>query len=241
MPDCAEHLPYLRHKNGNGKIFDNSEVCERSTTDRVTQVSGDSGVWTSDIRGSRIINSTVTDSVVTNSWVENSEVHNAKIGFSVIAAELVTSGATIFNSKVLGRSRVAHDAVLKNVRIRDLTVKGDALLMDWPDDVFDGCQGYISRGVWRRAPRVIRLDFGVTITESVPGYAYVACREHSIDHWFVAGDRIGKAQGWTYAQVDQVRRVLEVWTVTPRPTDAACDVLPASSNSAETIDRWPFR
>jgi hypothetical protein len=237
MPEPHEHLPYLRHTNGGARIFDNSEICELSSADRLTEVRDDSSVWMSHIRASRIIGSTVSDSTIDSAWIENSEIHRAHIGFSVVAAEFVGCGASVFNSRVTGRSRVVHDAKLSNVRIHDLTVKGRAVLRDWPPDTFDGCQGYISRGVWTRPPRIRRLSFGVTVTESVDGCAFVACREYPISYWFTIGDRIGRSQGWSTAQIDEVRRFLEELVVNPLyPLPSGC-VLPDASSSAESPGR----
>jgi hypothetical protein len=209
MPDTREHLPYLRHKNGNGRIFDISEVCERSFLDRSSFVQKESSVWLSKITGSQISGSIISNSVIRDSWIENSDIRGGHIVSSVVACELIVGNPRITRSQILGRTRIAHTTQIDNCRFRDLTVFGSAVLQNWPDESFDGCQGYISRGLWKRPPRVKRLAWDVTLTESVPGFAYVGCREHSIQHWFVAGDRIGRAQGWSYSQIDEVRRFLE--------------------------------
>jgi hypothetical protein len=213
----TEHLSYLRHKKGSGRIFDGSEACERSVLDRTSEISGKTSIWQSKIIDSCVVDSVVSDAVIKHSWVHNSDVRGGIIMDSVVACELVAGNVRITDSQVLGKARIAHAAVLRNVRVRDLTVKGNAQLLDWPDEVFDGCQGYVARGVWTRPPRVVRLSFGVTVTESTDDQAFVGCKEYPIHYWFLIGDRIGRARGWDTRKVDAVRRILESWITHPIP------------------------
>lgn len=198
---------YIRHKSGGGKIFDDSEVCERSHLSRDSEVSLSSGVWESDIISSRIINSTVTHAEIYQSVIKNTLVSGGRVENSVLACELIEGNAFIKNSHVFGKSRVAHSARLKNVKIRNLTVKGNAELIEWADE-FDGHHGYITSGVWTRPPRVFLVSNKITVTESTDKKAFVHCREFPIEHWLRCGNRYGRLRGWTLAEIKTVRKIM---------------------------------
>jgi hypothetical protein len=168
MPDTREHLPYLRHKNGNGRIFDISEVCERSFLDRSSFVHKESSVWLSKITGSQISGSIISNSVIRDSWIENSDIRGGHIVSSVVACELIVGNPRITRSQILGRARIAHTTQIDNCRFRDLTVFGSAVLQNWPDELFRWMPGlHISRGLWARPPRVQAVSaWDVTLTES---------------------------------------------------------------------------
>ncbi len=207
------HLDYLAHKNPDGtkggKIYGYGEACERSRVCRLSEISDLSSVWESDISGSLIIGSTVVKSLIKNSLVINTLVSSgANICDSVIKAEAVTGSAEISHSVILENSRVSHNAVVRFCRFKNLTVKGDAVL-NWKNDrIFDGASGYISRGVWYRPPKIFKVSEHLTVTESVKGFAYVHCREYPIDFLLKIGNRLGRSQNWSNAQIKAVRRIL---------------------------------
>lgn len=207
------HLTYLRHTFGSGKLFDSSEACERSHVDRLSEICDESSVWNSRITGSRIEASLVTNAVVKNSVVIASDVTGGIIENSLISCELITGNVRLKNCRITGKTRVAHRAFLSGVSIRNLTVKGTAILGDWhqqEDEVFDGCHGYVSRGVWLRPPRVFSISPTITVTESVRGFAYVHCREYPIEKWLRIGRRYGAKCGWTAEEVKAVRKVMHL-------------------------------
>lgn len=217
-----EHLPYLRHGRGNGRLFDTSEACDRSYVDRASSIRNDAGIWHSKIIASEISRSVVSDASIKHSTIESTDVRGGTIEWSAVNCELIQGNARIVGCEIYGKARIVQRAVCRNVRLKDLTVKGSAELHDWPQDdgaVFDGCQGYVSRGEWLRPPRVVRLPFNVTVTESVTDelglWAFVACREFLAERWLRIGDRYGRSQGWSPAQVDAVRQILTNWLETP--------------------------
>ena len=208
------HLTYLRHKNGKGKIFDQSEVCEKSFADYCSEIREDSSIWNSRIIGSRIESSLITNSVIKNSVVIASNITGGIIEEnSIISCELITGNVRIKNCQILGKSRVAQAAVCENVKFKNLTVKGTARLKDWEqtdDDCFDGFHGYVSRGVWTRPPRIFRISEEITITESVFGFAFVQCREYSLEHWLKVGKRYGERCGWTQTEITKALRIIRL-------------------------------
>jgi hypothetical protein len=209
VPDYNADTSYLRFKNGSGKLFDVSEACERSYVDRTSEIKADSSVWSSRIIDSQITGSVVSNAIVKHSTISYSVVHGGVIEDSNIVCEYIGGNVRIIDSDVLGKSRIAHSAVIQNARFCDLTVKGKAVIKDWPEGVvIEGHHGYITSGIWTRPPRIVRMPFDVTVTESVEGRAFVACYEFPIDRWLRIGDRYGKAQGWTPEQVDMVRQAL---------------------------------
>lgn len=207
------HPTYLRHKNGGGKIFDNSEVCEKSFADRLSVIRDESSVWSSRLEASEISAALVTNSVVKNSVIIAADVTGGMIERSIIACELITGNVRIKNCQILGKSRIVHSASCENVKFKNLTVKGNARLENWEqaeDDCFDGFHGYVSRGVWKRPPRVFRISDGITITESIAGFAYVHCREFPISHWLKIGNRYGAVCGWTKEQITACRKIMKI-------------------------------
>lgn len=210
MSETNTHLPYLAHRNGRGRIFDESEACSRSYVDRESQVSDDSSIWASRIEHSRIFSTVVSDSVIKNSWIRASEIHRAEILNSIIACEFVGTGAQVDRCTVLGKSRIANNAVCHNVRFRDLTVKGPAVLCDWPqteDETFDGSHGYILRGTWPHPPQIFKVSPTITLTEGVCGFVVIHCREYEINHLLRIGHRLGRASGWTPDEIKTVRKI----------------------------------
>lgn len=212
---------HLRHKHGHGRIYDTSEVDERSYLDRESRVYNDSSIWQSKIERSEVWNSRISDAVVKDSSVRNSDIRGGMVNWSVLELELIVGNVRINDCEIYGKSRIANNAELHKVSFKDLTVKGNARLRDWPDEeIFDGCHGYITRGLWLKPPRVVRLDFDVTITESVVDErgpcAFVACYEFPIHRWLKIGERYGKTRGWNPEQVDQVRQVLLQWLNEPQ-------------------------
>ena len=214
-----QHLPYLRHHRGSGRLLDTSEACEHSFIDRESSISNHSGIWHSKIISSQVSASVISDASIKYSAVYSTDVRGGIIESSLLNCELVHGNPRIERCEIYGDSRIVERAVCQNVRFKDLTVKGSAVLKDWPEDVIDGGHGYVSRGTWLRPPRVVRLPFDVTVTESITDgtglYAYVACREFPVMRWLRIGDRYGRQRGWTPDQVDAVRQVLLSWLETP--------------------------
>ena len=212
MPESENHLHYLRHKNGGGKIFDISEACEKTFVCPRSEIRDASSVWQSKITGSKITQeSVITNSVIRNSTVLASTVTGGIIENSLISCELVQGNVRIAGCQVLGKSRIAHSAYLRNASFKNLTVKGNAQLLDWHnDEAIDFHHGYCSRGVWRRPPRVFRVSETITITESVSGFAFVHCREFPIEHWLRVGNRYGKACNWTPEEILTARKIFHL-------------------------------
>lgn len=210
------NITFLRNRRGNGKIYDNSEVCCASVLDKFSEVKGDSSVWDSNIYNSRVINSTVTRTILRNCFAINSYLSGIQAEYSVFACELASTRSPIINSHILDHSRVTGFASCENVKFKNLTVCGTAQLKDWRlelDDegneiVFDGLKGYISAGVWERPPRVIRVG-DMTITEGRDGFAYVGCRERRVSEWLERGKRLGKVFGMTETEISEVAEFLK--------------------------------
>lgn len=199
---------YLRFPNGGAKLYDDSECCPFSIATKRSIIHRHSSVWSSQIADSRISGSTITNAKIKNSFIRQTLVAGGEIENSIIRCEIVTGNAEVKNCKVLGASRIAHQAQLKNVKIKNLTVQGEAILEDWfNEEVFDGCYGYLSRGIWQRPPQILRLS-GLTITESIPGFAYCGCYEYEISHWLKIGEKYGEVYGLTPFEVDQIRQFL---------------------------------
>lgn len=202
-------MRFLRHKRGSGRIDSSSEACAFSLVDKNSILSEKTSVFSSAIKNSRIKNSLVCGAIVEDSIVENTIVTGGRISWgSAVECEMVADYAEIINSVVAGASRIVHTAYLENVCLKNLTVSGDARLIDWTNQFFDGREGYISRGEWRRPPRILRLEKGLTVTESVPGFAYCGCYEFEIPRWLKIGDRYGKKLGLTLEVVEQIRQFL---------------------------------
>lgn len=203
-------IKFLHHKNGHGKIFDNAEACPASFIDKTSELLGERcSVFDSVIKDSEIKDSLVVRCVVEeSSLLKNTKAIGTRLTHCFIEGELIATKGTMENSVILEASRVTGQARCSNVEFKNLTVWGKAVLLDWKQptgEVFDGLRGYISRGVWRRPPRVIRLDCDLTLTESVPGFAWVGCYERSLDDWFKFGDKLGETFGITPEDVEQIR------------------------------------
>lgn len=208
MPETKNHLHYLRHKSG-GKCFDLSEACDRSIVDRLSEIRDASRVWESKIINSKICGeSIVSGSVIKNSVVAASTVHGGIIENSTVCCEMIQGNVRIENSHVLGESRVVHTAILRNVKFKNLTVTGRARLLDWSaKDPIDFHNGVITRGVWRRPPKVFRISNAITITEGVPGFAFAHCREMALTRWLKVGTRYGKKCGWSDSEILAARKI----------------------------------
>ncbi len=204
-------MRWLRHKKGGGGLIDEtSEACASSTVNRGSRLTNRSSVWSSVIWNSIISGSIVTDAEISDSTVEDSIVTGGHIiRGSLVSCELVTGKAVIDNSTVLGESRIAHGAYLENVGFKNLTVTGSARLCNWnPTELFDGQHGYISRGIWERPPQILYLEGDLTITESVPGFAYCGCYEFPIEKWLRCGSRYGAQLGLLVSDVARIREFL---------------------------------
>lgn len=200
--------PYLRHPKGNGKLYDCSECDLVSIATQKSVIHRSSSVWESRIIDSRISGSTVTNAEIVGSFVKKTLVAGGRIINSVVNCEIVQGRAEINDAKILGASRIAHDAEVVNVKFKNLSVQGTAVLKDWKNvEIFDGLFGYLSRGLWLRPPKILRIS-GLTITESIPGYAYCGCYEYEIAHWLKIGDKYGQVYGLTPFEVDQIRQFL---------------------------------
>ena len=199
---------YLRHPNGSGKLYDCSECDLVSIATKKSVIHHSSSIWESRIIESRISGSTVTNAEIVNSFVKKTLVAGGRIQDSIVNCEIVQGAAEIKNSKILGASRIAHKAEVVNVKIKNLSVQGTAILKDWQNnEIFDGLFGYLSRGLWLRPPKVLRLS-NLTITESIPGFAYCGCYEYEIEHWLKIGDKYGQIYGLTPLEVDTIRQFL---------------------------------
>jgi hypothetical protein len=203
---------FLRHPNGNGKIYgDNAEVCPQTTLKK-SDVFGECLIWQSIIQNSQVENSDIYNAHIVNSQIIGSLITGGFISDSFINCELVTGNAQIFNSKLYGLCRIGNSAIIHDSKISNLTVRGNAEVnfsnnsSDF--ESFDGQRGYVSRGTWTRPPKVKRFDFGITVTESVDDFAFVGCREMKISTWLKGRHRFGKACGWDIHQIDAVAEFL---------------------------------
>lgn len=206
MANSSAKISFLRHPAGNGKIFNNSEAIN-SHLDKSSSLHGNSSIFDSEIFSSKIINSTVSRSLLSNCYVQNSILCSMMAENSIFGCELVTTKNKVINSHVLNKSRVLGSASLSNVRFKRLTVFNSAILQDWSEDVFDGQNGYIGYGIWKRPPRILRLK-NLTITESVSGFAFVGCRHRKISEWLRYGAKIGKTFGVDDFQIEKIRSFL---------------------------------
>jgi ADP-glucose pyrophosphorylase len=198
-------MRFLTHCNGKGLIDSSSEACSLSLIDKDSILLNETSVWSSIVRKCRIENSLICSSIIENSTVINSTITGGKIVDSFIETELVTDFASINNSSVTGKCRIAQTAYLENVQIANATVTGNARLINW-QGLFDGREGYISKGIWHRPPKTLVVGDGLTITESVEGFAYCGCYEFPITKWLKIGERYGKKLGLSVGQVDEIRQ-----------------------------------
>lgn len=199
-------ISFLRHKSGNGKLFNNSEAIT-SFIDRQTSVFGTSSVFDSQLRECEVHDSTISFSRLSNCIVRNSTLVTVDAENSLFNCEFVSAQPKIINSCVLEKSRVIGHASLNNVRFKALTVFGLAELTNWPEDIFDGQNGYIGFGRWIRPPQVIRIN-DLTVTESIPGFAFVGCYHRPIKEWLKFGERIGITFGVSLDDVSKIRAFL---------------------------------
>lgn len=212
MPDSFDYLPqpklgYLTHKNGRGHLYELSEA-HNSYVDRDSVVTDEGSIWRSKVTRSLIRGSLVSDAVIEHSSILFTDIHGAVIRDSVIACEFVGQNARISGCEITGKSKVSA-AVCENVRFSNLTVTGaQTVLRDWPAEVVEGAHGYITRGVWTSPPRIFRISPNITLTEGVPGFAFVHCHEYEIKHLLKIGRRLGRQARWTADEVLAVRRVL---------------------------------
>ncbi|GEM_PF-6093617 len=203
----------LRHAHGNGSMFDNSEADSESFINLLSEVHG-----ASEIRESYIENSIIDNAVVFESNIKDSHIQRGIIAGknfikdSNINCDFILGNALISQSNLQNKVRVWGNPSIEKVQIRNVSVFGTEtkLIGEWS---LDGCMGRIGQGTWTRPPRVVRFEsLGITITESLPGYAYVGCRLHSLDWWFRAGNKIGKAAGWTEHQIETLRELFNHWS-----------------------------
>lgn len=198
----------LRHRQGGARIYDSSEACG-SFVDRTSELRENTSVWNSRLESVLAVDSTLVNISAVNSFIAHTFATNAFIAdCPIIACELI-AGGTILRSEVTGVSRISG-GVIEDSRIKDLTFTGGHLLgID-----FDGQQGYVSRGLWTRPPRILKFD-GLTITESVVDEnglnVFCGCFEFPVSHWFKCGDRYGKTLGLSKTEVAEIRRVLHSW------------------------------
>lgn len=199
----------LRSRSGSGKIYDSSEA-NQSFVDRHTSLHDDSSVWGSEIRGSLITDSTICHSQIKNSFVTSSFVTNAVIIDSPLIATELVAGGFILRSSVTGASRISGGEIVDS-DVKNLTLLGGRLVgLD-----FDAREGYISRGIWARPPRIEVIGEGLTITESVTDEnglnLYCGCFEFPAHRWLKIGERYGKSLGLSVAQVDEIRQIIYSW------------------------------
>lgn len=174
----------LRHKNGNGRKGVYSEVYADSSLDKNSLVLGEN----SDILKSMFIGSKADDCFVFDSFLQNSEIFatvliKSMVTNSDIDCEYVAA-SDVYNSRISGESKIKN-AILNNVAIKNVTIDGAQLYnFGTPDSPVDLECGYITGGVWHRAPRVIRFgERNVTLTEAEDNQLHVNCRKFPTLEW----------------------------------------------------------
>lgn len=203
----------LRHQNGSGSLYDQCEADAATFLSKHSELKAESEAFEARIEDSIVSNSLIYKAHIHRSIVSNSLITGAcQIFNSSIDCETIVGTPSIDYSMLSGKTRIWGNPLIYNVSIKDLSVFGDACLIgEWS---MEGKLGRIGLGVWTRPPRVVRYDdLQITITESVPGYAYIGCRLHPLSWWFKIGDKIGKAAGWTAYQVQRTRELFQVWSL----------------------------
>jgi len=196
-------LSYRRHANGGGKLYKEQVFVSRdSFVDADSEIYGDCTIHHSRIHKSHISNSQLSltdsvDSVITS-------------GSSLTSSQLYKS--TVLNSILCGGASV------RDIFLTEVTVDGPAQLVGpW------ALRGpfYVREGTWTRPPRGIVLEdesgIHAAVTESVPGYAYIACEHKPIADWLKRGERIGLALGWSEDLVSKARMFMEELADCPLP------------------------
>lgn len=192
---------WLRHKNGNGRVYGNSALVTPDTfLDRGSSVGDDAEVY-----GATIIRSAVTDrALVSQSHVED----------SLISDDSRALGGVILNSTLSGYARTWGNPSIADCALRNAFVYEGAIVEGVTLDAFVR----IHIGEWHVAPRweVISspgILVEVTISECAEGRAHIGCYCRTYDDWFRPGYRqmIGKRSGWTPAMVEECFQAFKGW------------------------------
>lgn len=208
-------MVFLRHINGNGRKYDESEACS-ATELRRSALYGETQVFDSLVRDSNITDSFVSGALIVGSEIAATIIAGrAQIVGSILSCRSVAGRAKIVNSVITGESTIAGRARVTNSNFQNLHVSGDAELSDWNfrHFSFEGQFGRITTGSWSRPPRIVRFeDLEITVTEGVRGRAFVGCIEKPIATWLKCGARFGAARGWTPEQVDRLVEIFKDWS-----------------------------
>lgn len=195
---------WLRHPNGNGRIFGNdAEADATSYLDRDSSI-GDSV----DVSDSRLYNSRASD----NALISRASIWDSSIidKCKVIGGE---RGIVIVDSLLAGKTRVYGNATLHDVSLRNVFVFGDAVLEGgWNADE----HLRIHRGTWSRPPRYKVIEgenIRVVLSECTDDHFHLACWCLPRATWFRKGyrQRLGARSGWTPAQIEFAFDTFSAW------------------------------
>ncbi len=206
---------FLRHKNGNGKVWGlTADIDRDSFLDKSSNLFDDSDVWQSRIIdttiafdskvrnsvllhskvGSQYFESEITDSRLKYSFIEGGKVLGAVVNNSYVSQNCVVKGGYLENCHLTGSVVIENQPILKNVRLYG--------------------QMRIGYGTWERTPRYLHLktdtiDCGVT--ESSDGYAYIGCQRKKIKDWLKGAKRYSAIAGWNEEMTETVIKQLQEW------------------------------
>lgn len=202
---------YLRHRNGNGKIFGNdAEVDKETFLDRTSSVGDNAEVHNSSIGQNSIV-------------CDNAQVVNASLSNTTTRenARITGCSGTVFiaDSEISGESRIWGAPCIQGVNLRNARVFGDAILIgEWALDEYVR----IHTGVWHRPPRYRLIEgdnINVILSECVDGHFHLGCWCLPRETWFRKGyrERLGKRSGWTPAQIELAFDTFNQWAASSVP------------------------
>ena len=202
----------LRHPNGRGKLFDESEVSIRSHLSRDSAAAGQCQIQDSRIQdgsvvagsarvfGGKFIRTYIGGNIVIagHPYAEHSILTGSNItGYPSLINAVVKDGAQVSDSAIIIGAGIDHPIVIAG----NASIYGTAVLIG--GFTVSG-QARIESGIWTRAPRYINLGYA-SVTESKLG-AMVECRNRTTAYWNRHGAKLGERMGYT---ANQIKEILE--------------------------------
>jgi hypothetical protein len=203
---------YLRHPNGRGKLFDESEVSIRSHLSRDSVAAGQCQIQDSRIQDGSVV-------------AGSARIFGGKFIRTYIGGNIVIAGHPYAEHSILTGSNITGCPSLINAVVKDDAQVSDSAIIigggiDRPIIIEDSASIYgtavliggftvsgqarIESGTWTRAPHYINLGYA-SVTESKLG-AMVECRNRTVDYWNRHGAKLGERMGYT---ADQIKKMIE--------------------------------
>lgn len=207
---------FLRHHNGNGKVWGHHALIDNSSfLDRRSNLFDSADVW-----DSKLLNTQVKgESLVRSSFLQNCKIGSEHLRSEVSNAFLHTSfinggqvlGATLNNCYVEGECVIRGQVSLTDCNFGGaVVIEGNVTLKN----LFLRGKHRIGFGDWMQAPRYIEIDnseIQVGITESTEGCAYIGCQRKPIEQWLKGSERFVKVAGWDKHSAEIVIETLREW------------------------------